>query len=365
MAKPFLRGGIWYSNFRSKGKRVRKALSPNKRTAEGMLHDMIAASRAMKVGLIPQNIHWSTFEERYRQYCATDKAKHTAYRDALAFRMMKDSLAITRLADVTPETLERLKFKWQERGKKTSAITRAIKSLKTAMRKAEEWGYIAKQDWRTVKVKESKGRLHYFSVSELEHLLQSCKGRWQTAILLMARNGLRSGEVWALHWEDVRFDLGKMHICQKPYWKPKGGKERWVRMAEDVKGYLKTIARPTGFVLGIDRPTLGSFQAYLARLIRNAGLIGSPHTLRHTFASHAVSNGASLPAIGEILGHSKPAMTAIYSHLSPQAIDDALGKLPVVRLWPVSASSSILKDPRKESSCRRRTRKREALEGQK
>lgn len=356
---------MWYSNFRSRGKRIRKPLSPNKRTAEGMLTDMVSASRAMKVGLIPQNIHWSTFEERYKQYCATDKAKHTAYRDDLAFRMMKESLPITRLGDVTPETLERLKFKWQERGKKTSAITRAIKSLKTAMRKAEEWGYIGKQDWRTVKVKESKGRLRYFTVPELERLIQSCNNRWKTAVILMGRNGLRSGEVWALHWENVRFDLGKIHICAKSYWKPKGGKERWIRMAEDVKAYLKAIAGVSGFVLGPDRPTLGSFQAYLARLIRNANLTGSPHTLRHTFASHAVSNGASLPAIGEILGHSKPEMSAIYAHLSPQAIDDALGKLPVVRLWPVSASQGIPKNPDKERKYRLKTGKKASSEDKK
>lgn len=334
---------MWYSNFRANGKRVRKALSPNKRDAQAMLDDMVAAVRAHKNGVIPQNIHWSTFEDRYKQYCATDKAPQTAYRDDLAFRMMKDTLPIVRLADVTPETLERLKFKWQEQGKRLSAITRAIKSIKTAMRKAEEWGYIGKQEWRSVKVKEPKGRLRYFSVEEYERLIHKCEGRWRTAAILMGRNGLRSGEVWSLTWPDVRFDLHKIHICAKPGWKPKGGKERWVRMAKDVEGYLKPLARPQGFVLGQDRPTLGSFQAYLARLIRNAGLTGSPHTLRHTFASHAVSGGASLPAIGEILGHSKPEMTAIYSHLSPQAIEDALDKLPVVRLGPHVTTRNVLK----------------------
>lgn len=332
MAKPYLRNGIWYSNFRANGKRVRRALSPNKRTAQAMLDDMVTAKRAMQMGMVPTKIHWQTFEERYLQYCATDKAEHTAYRDMLAFRMMKDALPIIWLNDVTPPLLEMLKFKWQERHKSLSTITRAIKSLKTAMRKAEEWGYIQKQDWRSVKVKEPRARLLYYSLGELERLIHACAGRWKTAVILMGRNGLRSGEVWALHWEDIRFDLGKIHVCAKSYWKPKGGKERWVRMAPDCQGYLKAISHPSGFVLGADRPTLGSFQAYLKRLIQNAGLNGSPHTLRHTFASHAVSNGASLQAVGEILGHSKAATSQIYSHLSPQAIDDALAKLPVVRL---------------------------------
>lgn len=353
MAKPYLRKGVWYSNFRAGGKRVRRSLSPNKRTAQAMLDDMVAAHKAMTLGIVPDKIHWQTFEERYLQYCATDKAEHTAYRDELAFRMMKNSLPIIFLSDVTPQVLETLKFKWQNAGKSLSAVTRAIKSLKTAMRKAEEWGYIQKQDWRIVKVKEPKGRLRYFTVQELEHLIQSVSGRWKTAVILMGRNGFRSGEAWALDWPDVRFDLGKIHIHAKPGWTPKGGKERWVRMGKDCEAYLKGLPLKQGFVLGPDRPTLGSFQAYLARLIRNANLTGSPHTLRHTFASHAVSNGASLKAVGEILGHSKIATTNIYSHLTPQAVDDALGKLPVVRLWPHSASKTILESPGKEGKHRR------------
>lgn len=353
MSKPYFRNGMWYSNFRMNGKRIRKALSPNRRTADLMLSDMIAAKRAIGLGLVPTKIHWQTFEEHYKQYCATDKSKQTAYRDDLAFRMMKDVLPVIWLNEVTPLLLETLKFKWQEKKKTPSVIARAIKSLKTAMRKAEEWGYIQKQDWRSVKVKESKGRLLYYSVEDYERLVQACTNRWKTAVILMGRNGLRSGEVWSLHWEDVRFDLGKLHICAKPYWQPKGGKERWVRMAPDCQAYLQSISRGQGFVLGEDRPTLGSFQAYLKRLIKNAGLKGSPHTLRHTFASHAVSNGASLAAVGEILGHTTERMTEIYSHVMPHAVDDALGKLPVIRLWPHKASSSVLRHPTKASSVRR------------
>lgn len=353
MAKLYLRGDMWYSHFRATGKRVRKALSPNKHTAQAMQDDMVTSHRSMQLGILPNKIHWLTFEERYRQYCATDKAAQTAYRDDLAFRMMKHSVPTLWLNDVTPALLELLKFKWQSAGKTLSTITRAIKSLKTAMRKAEEWKYIAKQDWRIVKVKEPPSRLRYFTVEELEGLIQSCSGRWKTAVILMGRNGLRSGEVWSLTWADIRFDLHKLHICAKPGWIPKGGKERWVKMGADCEAYLQSIAAGQGFVLGADRPTLGSFQAYLARLIRNANLKGSPHTLRHTFASHAVSNGASLKAIGEILGHSKDSMSAIYSHLSPAAIDDALAKLPVVRLWPHVTTSPRLSSPQLSRNTRR------------
>lgn len=322
---------------------MRKALSANKRTAQTMLDDMVASVRAHKNGVIPRNISWATFEERYLQYCETDKKKNTTYRDKQAFAMMQETFQIVRLSQVSPELLEKLKFRWKEKEKKPSVITRSIKSLKTAMRKAQEWGYIQEQDWRTVKLKEPKGRLIYYSVEELEGLIKSCPGIYRLATIIMSRSGLRSGEIYHLRFEDIHFDLHKIHIINKPcdrncpgcesgQWFPKGNKERWVPMSHDLEAYLKALPRIPGFVLGEDRPLLQPFLTHFARLIKKQGLKGSPHTLRHTFASHAVSGGASRESIQEILGHEDVRTTAKYTHLMPHVAQEAITKLPVVRL---------------------------------
>lgn len=333
---------MWYCQIRAHGKRVRKALSTNKREAEQMAQEMAVTLRAKKIGLMPGRVPWELFKERYKRYCESDKKWQTTYRDFLAFRMMEKAVHLTDLHQITPELLEHLKSTWQKEGKPLSAVTRGIKSIKTAMRKAEEWGYIKPQDWRTVKVKEPRGRLVYYSVPDYEHLLESCKGYRKTTAILQGRMGLRGGEVYHLLWRNVHLDLHKIHItstpcqrkcrgCESGNWVPKGGKERWIPIPKDTEAYLRSLPKRQEFVLGDDRPTLNSYQALMKRMLLKASLPGSPHALRHTFASHLAIAGVSLKKIAGLLGHSSIKTAEVYSHLSPESLQEAISALPNVR----------------------------------
>jgi len=200
------------------------------------------------------------------------------------------------------------------------------------MHKAEQWGYITPQNWKSVKVLEPVARLIYWTVEEFEDLLRICKGCWLTGALLGGRAGLRSGEQYWLEHEDINYDRHQIWIHAKPHynWKPKGAKERYVDMVPggDLERHLQSLVPQQGFVLGPNRPTLWSYQVYMKRLIKKAKLRGSPHTMRHTFASHLVSNGATLEEVGALLGHSNPKTTKIYAHLMPHATKNAIRKLP-------------------------------------
>lgn len=319
---------MWYSDFRQNGHRINRALSPFREKAQVMLDDMLALRRAAKHGAVPTEVSWGFFKARYFEYCKASKSAQTLYRDTLAFRMLDSSVYIRRLTDITPELLERVKGLWQEDGKTLSVITRGLKSIKTAMRKAEDWKYISPQNWRTLKLVEPKARLIYYTMEQYEKLLGVCHDHWLTGALLMGRAGLRSGEAYHLEWSDVDFNLGKIHIHPKAGWKTKGNKSRWIPLDGSLQRYLESLPRHSPFVLGGDRPTLGSWQAYMKRLIKKAKLPGSPHALRHTFATHLVSNGRTLEEVGELLGHSNPKTTKIYAHLMPQALNSAIKSLP-------------------------------------
>jgi tyrosine recombinase XerC len=139
-------------------------------------------------------------------------------------------------------------------------------------------------------------------------------------------SGLRVEELRTLRTGDLDFESETVRV------RGKGGKERVVPMGEPAQAalrrYLET-ARPT--LAGRDpEPTLflsvrgrplhsSDVRRRLERWVREAGLPSgvSPHTLRHSFATHLLEGGADLRSIQELLGHSSVSTTQVYTRVEP------------------------------------------------
>lgn len=176
-------------------------------------------------------------------------------------------------------------------------------------------------------------------------LLQVTKNLKHRAILgLLYSGGLRIGELLNMTLKDLDFERSQIHIRQS-----KGRKDRFVMMSEVLKpllyNYISTYAPKHYVIEGRDdkpyRPE--SIRAFLKRSCKLAGIkkTVTPHTLRHSYATHMLENGVDLRYIQALLGHAKPETTMIYTHVAKKDIMQIRNPLDVT---VASISESVKSD---------------------
>lgn len=159
------------------------------------------------------------------------------------------------------------------------------------------------------------------SIEEVNRLIESAGGSRDRLLLeLFYATGMRVSEMVNLKVEDLDFDDGWVRIFGK------GGKERFVPVGKNILRLLKKYIaekklKPTAFLFSKSngRPmTRGGVWKIVKKYSVKAGIVKevAPHTLRHTFATHLLENGADLRTIQELLGHSNIDTTQIYTHVN-------------------------------------------------
>jgi integrase/recombinase XerD len=149
---------------------------------------------------------------------------------------------------------------------------------------------------------------------------------------LMYACGLRASEAVGLELVDV--DLEEGVLCARG----KGSKERLVPIGREAVAALQVylgrgrpalIGNGTATRLFLNQRGAGLTRQGLYKIVqghaRRAGLEErmSPHTLRHTFATHLLAGGCDLRSLQEMLGHADLATTQVYTHLSAERLKDA------------------------------------------
>jgi site-specific recombinase XerD len=162
------------------------------------------------------------------------------------------------------------------------------------------------------------------SQTEVVRLCAAAVGpKQQLMLMLLYAAGLRVLELTHLEVDDIDRQRMVIHVRHG-----KGGRDRYVLLAESLLGVLDaylTAARPTRWLfpgLRTDCPiTTRCVRQVCQEATRRAGLgkAVSPHTLRHSFATHLLEAGTDLRSIQVLLGHRSLATTSIYLHVAPAA----------------------------------------------
>jgi integrase/recombinase XerD len=141
---------------------------------------------------------------------------------------------------------------------------------------------------------------------------------------LLYAGGLRVGEICALHVEDLHLDQARAQV------RGKGDKERIVPLGERAVAALErylTLGRPGLVRAGAVQRTLflsvrgnALTRQWVWEMVRVVakmdGNKASPHTLRHSCATHMVEHGADLRSVQTLLGHADIATTQVYTHVA-------------------------------------------------
>ena len=136
-------------------------------------------------------------------------------------------------------------------------------------------------------------------------------------LTLLYGSGLRISEAMGLRWDDISFSAKTLRVRHG-----KGAKERIVPLLDAVTEALTALKKFDAPGERIFTMSVRTAQREVSRWAKAAGLPHrvTPHTLRHSFATHLLSSGAHLRAIQELLGHESLSTTQRYTHLDMKAL---------------------------------------------
>jgi integrase/recombinase XerD len=219
-----------------------------------------------------------------------------------------------------------------------ATLQRKVACLRSFYRHFRRQGTIADDPTAHLRAPRQSRRLpQVLTRGEVGRLLEQPKGtepaalRDRALLELMYACGLRASEAVGLEVGEVDLDDGILRA------RGKGAKERLVPVGKEASRALELYLRRGRPRLVGDRLEARLFVNHrgsgltrqglykiVQRHARGAGLEHkmSPHTLRHTFATHLLAGGCDLRSLQEMLGHADIATTQVYTHLSAERLKD-------------------------------------------
>jgi len=279
-----------------------------------------------------RGFHLQAFEDALSLEEGASARTIEAYRrDVIRCAAYLREQGITSARDISPAALREFVYYLKDLGLAGSSIRRNISALRTWYRVMLAEGLVhndpterldSPQRWRTLP--------EVLSVDEITRLLaapqleERLAFRDRAMLELAYGAGLRVSEWIGLAAKDVLLEEGLVRVFGK------GSKERLVPIGRSAIGavavYMRelrpVLERGQGkgilFLNGQGKPLtrMGAWKI-LRKYVDQAGIEKnvSPHTLRHSFATHLLEGGADLRAVQEMLGHADIATTQIYTHV--------------------------------------------------
>ncbi|WP_214797665.1 site-specific tyrosine recombinase/integron integrase [Exiguobacterium sp. s5] len=208
---------------------------------------------------------------------------------------------------------------------KMSSLGRKLTVFKSFFGWLTNEDYLMRDPSKKLKTPKKEKRLpKALSIEELEMLREACETNRQRAFLeIMYATGCRLSEIQRLDRNDIDYHAKSCKVIGK------GDKEREVyfsyKAMYHLEKYLKSRTDDNPALMVSERKPHGrlskrGIQREIKVIAQQAGLEKkvSPHTMRHTFATLTLNNGADITAVQALLGHENPSTTQIYAQLTQE-----------------------------------------------
>lgn len=298
-------------------------------------------------GRVPQPSACGSSAERFLRHLAAERGASPltikSYReDLLQLEEFLRSAGCRTPAEATSPILRRFASGLHAAGYASSTVARKLASLRSFYAFGQREGWIRTNPAKPLRSPRRPRKLpRFLTGEEISRLLaaprpQAAGGLRDRAILeLMYSSGVRVREL--VNLDDADLDIRNATVRVRG----KGRRERLGIVGSHaraaLRAWLATRPRPAGPPLRSQPIFTNKFGRRLsvrgvARLLDKhlaaAGLTGraSPHTLRHSFATHLLDAGADIRSVQELLGHKSLVTTQIYTHVTTRRLLDAFDK---------------------------------------
>jgi integrase/recombinase XerC len=232
---------------------------------------------------------------------------------------------------ITPLDLRQYVAALHQAGYAKSSVARHLATLRSFFRFARREGLCEQNPAKPLRNPRPDRKLpHFLSTAEIARLLQAPPadapmGLRDRAMLETTYSaGLRVSELVAINDEDLDLEGGLVRVRGKGRRERLAPLGRWAVRANSrwmrVRPQPRTPRREHPLYLNRfgNRLTTRSVARMLEKYLRQTGLDRrtSPHTLRHSFATHLLDRGADIRSVQELLGHKSLITTQIYTHVS-------------------------------------------------
>lgn len=279
--------------------------------------------------------------DKFMDYLKIEKSvsEHTTLNYSTDLIKFNSFLGNIKIEDIDHLTLRKFLAHLRTQHNAKTTIARKLASIRSFFKFLYREGYIKSNPALSIfSPKLDKKLPHFLDVSSTVKLLESPNtkdvfGLRDKAILeTLYGSGIRVSELVGLNVDDVDFIGGILKIMGK------GKRERLSPVGEKalgaIRNYLNKIGlmRKTKHALFLnksgERLRDRSVRRIVDKYIRLTSIKEkvSPHTLRHSFATHLLDRGADLRSVQELLGHLNLSTTQIYTHVTAERLKSAYDK---------------------------------------